>query len=215
MKKILFIVPILFVVILLVKLYFNSDYYFSGFYKDNKTNKYFYTDNIGSINDSIKNKVKFSVPILKKNGDTLKDVDIKSFVRINDFYKDDFYVYRIVKHADFLSVIAEPIAEIKYECYFENSFYEIIKDSIFYNSPAGESCNGFLLRNKSKTFHVLDLDDVNHDCAIDKDLIFINGCIINRSDLIKLDEDILDKINFSIKNKIYKKVIEIGGSVVK
>ena len=121
MKKIIFTFVFLLIVIFLFTLFFNKDYYFSGFYKDQKSGKYFYTDFVGSVNGNLENKVNLIVPVFvsKPNGDTLQNIDIKSFVRINNFYKDDFYVYRIVEKADLLSVIAEPINEIKYECYFK------------------------------------------------------------------------------------------------
>lgn len=210
MKKLIFTSVFLLIVIFLFTLFFNIDYYLSGFYKDEKTGKYFYTDFVGSVNNNLDNKVKLSVPVFisKPNGDTLQNIDFKSFVRINNFYKDDFYVYRIIEKADFLSVIADPLNEIKYEFYFKNSFYQIINDSIFYDSPAGGSCNGFLMK-KSRTFHVLDIDNLDYDCAIFNNIVFINGCKLSEAEFSKLKNEIKGDINFARKNKNYKKPIEI------
>ncbi|MEY5049327.1 MAG: hypothetical protein RLZZ175_2686 [Bacteroidota bacterium] len=92
MKKLIFTSVFLLIVIFLITLFFNLDYYLSGFYKDEKTGKYFYTEFVGSVNNNLDNKVKLSVPVFisKPNGDTLQNIDFKSFVRINNFYKDDF-----------------------------------------------------------------------------------------------------------------------------
>ena len=212
MKNTILIISIIALVVILIKLKFNFDYYSSGFYIDKKTNKCFYKQTVGSVNESLNNKLILSVPVMMQNGDTLESVDIKTFKQVNNFYKDDFYVYKITTHPDELTVIAKPIAEIKEEVYYEDSFYYIVNDSIFYDSPSGGACNGFIEKvNKPNTFNVLKIDDHNNDCAVyNQVILYVNGCLVNKSDKKNLGLDVLQKIKYASENRVFQNRILIG-----
>jgi hypothetical protein len=174
----------------------------SGFYQEKNTKSFFYRCKYYGEDKSLQNEGYIIAPVLKINGDTVKNIDIETFKIFGDFYTDKNYVFKVTRQADFLEIIAEPIKSLV-GCYYEQSYYTRSNDTIFYYSDEGKACNGFTILNSNTVFEVLDIASLGEDCATIGDSILLNGCILSRDETREIDNEIFLNIMSAIsENKI-------------